>query len=273
MALYIPHGNYPKGKTFNIVSNNPRLFKDIEFKDFFDVLAIERNSDFTQSDLFLDSAKYQDNPMIGLIMLLSAIERTVSSTPQPLDGYLLSKAFKDKVKAATDGSQAYDIFKREIELYGKSHGSARAVVNFYSQNLSRDQRIDLVSGFFLAHKYKKVKPPAESEFVAIYVPTHDSSAAFDPKSDASTDEALAKRIRSVVYDIRNGFVHRSRWIPFGDEKVMEQMGVYQHERFENGIPKDTWLINMTFKKLHALTREAFQNYWLKEYEQNRKNRD
>ena len=267
--MFIPYSNYPKDHVFDLYAGFPELFKGIDFADFFATLEPNRVRDFTDSGLFIQSSRYQDNLMTGLIMLLSAIERTISLDHKPLDGHLASTKFKEKMKLAKDGEDAFNILQTEMANHLSSYGSIKAVVGFFCDNLSNEQKLQLIMGINLAHKYKKSTPPKGSSFVALYTPVYDPAPVIDVANTVSVDEALSKRIKAVVYDIRNGFVHQAKWIPFGSADYIKKNAMYTHEKYENGAPKEAWNITMTFEQLHTVATTAYQEFWRKEYHQSK----
>lgn len=275
--MFIPYAKFPKGHIINSVKDNPELFKKVEFREFLLSLPPSKQAAFLNSELFLHTSLYQENSMTSLIMLLSAIERAVSPDHRPLEWHLASKDFKARIQAAKNGATAYTILEKEIAHHSNTHGSRRTIVSFYNDNLSNSQKLQLVRGIKLAHKYKKSTPPSNmlksdrfGELVALFTPIPEPNPILKGDDTPAIDKELSKRVRAVIYEIRNGFVHHAQSNPFGNEDYMKKNTKYTYEKYGDGGPKETWLITMTFKQLHAITLIAFQNFWLKEYQKIKK---
>lgn len=258
--MYIPYANFPEGHTINVVSDFPILFEQVELKDFVQALPM-RFYDFIASHSFINAAPYQDNTMTSLIMLLSAVERTVAAHHKPLDWCLLSKDFRVKMEATKSGAEAHRLLKEEIERLSQTQGSMNAIVSFFTDHLSNQDKLQIIRGIHLAHKFKKKAVKGGT----LYEPIHEPSPLISEQDTEAINLALKKRLKGVVYEVRNGFVHRAETNPFGNKKYIEQNHIYEHEVKRAGEPKEAWVITMTFEKLHGLTVTAFQSFWLEEY--------
>lgn len=255
---YVPHGDYPKDqRAFNVIKMCPELFKEIDFADFVKVLGL-RAHDFFDSETFLFSSQYQSNYGAKLVMLLSSVER-VNGRWYSLEDILRSRSFKAKFKAAKTVEEALRILDEEIENYLETFGSLRSVVGFYQKYLDEHQKRVLVNGITLSHVYKKTK----LEGGALYTPKHKVSKLI--KDLEELDKELADRLKHIIYDIRNSFVHRAIYSPFPDKEYLKKSRLFHYERVKNNEPVDSWVIVIGFEKLHEITLSAFVKYWQEEY--------
>lgn len=63
----MPYANFPQNHTVNMITDFPKLFKEVELKDFVQALPV-RFYDFIASHSFMHVALYQDNSMTSLII-------------------------------------------------------------------------------------------------------------------------------------------------------------------------------------------------------------
>lgn len=256
---YVPHGDYPKGQgTFNVLKMFPELFKDINFQDFSFAIG-RRFIDFISAGMFLYASQYQSNYGAKLVMLLSAVERT-NGTWKSLETVLKRKETRKQLKACKNGVEATKLLDTEIETYLNNFGSTRSVVKFYQDNLTPEQKQRLINGINYSHTYKKQAFKNGILFTPVRLPRK----AFDNKEDELNDE-LARRLKQVVYSIRNNFVHNASYIPFPDKKYISDRRLFFYEYFVGNEPKEQWIITLPFETLHELTLLAFIEYWRKQY--------
>lgn len=264
--MFVPYADFPEGHKLNSIQIFPELFKKVDFRDFSTALIPHsRFWDFAASELFLHAAPFQNNSMTSLIMLLSAIERAVAADHKPLDWHLTSKAFKAKAKAAKSGEEAYKLLEKEVAAHSRVYGSRSSIVKFYTDNLSDKQKLQLINGITFAHKFKKRRRSSDT-IVTLYTPVREPQPILRADDTKALNKELSRRIKAVIYNIRNGFVHKAVSNPFGNEEYLKQNVVYHHETIVEGEPKEAWVITMTFDRLYELTLAAFQKFWLKEYE-------
>ncbi|OGY24372.1 MAG: hypothetical protein A2Y57_03405 [Candidatus Woykebacteria bacterium RBG_13_40_7b] len=263
--ITIPHGDYPRGKEpFNVIKMLPELFSGIDFKGFANTIGVRRFGDFLSSQLFLCTSQYQSNYGAKLVMLLSAIERA-NGTWKPLELVLRGREFRRRFRACKDAKEAEALLDSEIDTYTESFGSIRKILSFYRENLTKEQKQKLVYGIGYGHTYEK----KAGKDLTIFTPVRLPSKKFDTETE-ELDYELARRLKYVVYDFRNGFVHNASYLPFPDRKYIEKRRLFTYDRFEGEEIKDQWVITMTFETFHELTRLAFVEYWKKEFAKDNK---
>lgn len=257
---YIPYGNYPKNqKSFNYIKMLPQLFKGLDFKNFIETLG-GRAYDCMDSILFLYSSRYQENDGAKLVMLLSAIERT-NGRWKSLESTLQSRDFIDKMSRSLTGKEAAEILKNEIDDYLDNFGSNRSVVRFFQENLTKKQKIILICGINLSFTYKK----RQVKNGIVFTPDYKTNKNFTLDTETNINKELGKRLRNVIYDIRNNFVHGAKYIVLPDKKYIKKQILFRYETYQDGYPKEHWIIILPFETLHGLARSALAKHWRREY--------
>lgn len=259
--MIIPHGEYPTDKYgFNVIKMMPELFESIDFKRFVSVVGSTRFNDFLASLIFLHSAQFQKNHGAKLIMSLSGIERLYGDW-NSLNSFLLSSDFKTKMQKANDGKKAYSLLEKGIKSYFTKYGSSKRVLSFYLENLDESQKITLVNGIQYVATYRKEK----GEYMTYFIPEHNSK-----EEEKSLDEKLETRIKQVVYNMRNDFVHNAEYFPFPEKLDEPGKDRMKYLMRDGRNPKKDWVITIPFEVFHKITHSAYKNYWIKEYEKRKK---
>lgn len=259
--MYIPHGNYPKSNKFNSIEMSKKLFNKVDFQDFVMTIGGERANDFFASQIFLYASQFQENYGSKLVMLLSAVEKT-NGRWKSLESILRSKKFKKKFSSSDSLDEAYKKLDSEIEDYLDSFGSIRSVVKFYTDNLTTTEKRELVSGILYARSYKRKKTSQGLLLTPVQI---QDKKELEPEDLKRINYKLSKRLKEVVYTIRNAFVHKAHYTPFPDKKFMKNQKYFQFTVGKNGLPHKEWLISLRFERLHKLTNNAFDRFWLNEY--------
>ena len=251
----IPHGKYPKNqKGFNLIKMMPELFRGIDFGDFSLTLGHKRLIDCWDGITFLFSSKYQENDGAKLVMMLSAIERSNNSAWKPLETVLKGKNFKLEMSEYKTGTEAYDFLNKSIEEYLDNFGSTRSLVGFFKDNLTeRDKRI-FTGGIRRSFTYTK----QQIKDGILLTPTYG-------QKQETIDEELGRLLKSFIYNIRSGFVHKANYIIIPNKKYLKKRTVFELDTYDEGLPKEHWITILPFEKLHGLFCRAFIRYWRKEY--------
>ncbi|MFH0772703.1 MAG: hypothetical protein V1922_00095 [bacterium] len=251
---YIPHGKYPKTqKGFNVISMMPGLFKNIDFKDFVLTLGSDRANDCFSGIQFLYSSKYQENDGSKLIMMLSAIERSCGKW-KSLDVLLRSKDFRRKIIMTKDGNEACTLLNDKIEEYLNNYGSNRLIVKFFRENLTNRSKMIFTGGIRRKFTYSKQRIANGTLLKPVYI-----------QKSETIDEELGRVLKSFIYYIRNGFVHKASYIIIPNKKDIKIRKSYEFDVYIDGLPKEHWISVIPFEVLNSLFCKAFVRYWRNEY--------
>ncbi|MBU3941451.1 MAG: hypothetical protein KKF74_00900 [Nanoarchaeota archaeon] len=266
MPMYIPHAKYPKShKEFNVIKMNPGLFSKIDLKDFTITLS-SRVIDFFASQTFLYSSKFQENYGSKLVMLLSAVERSNGQWTS-LESILKSQKFRSAIKLCATGEKAFSLIDETVEEYLDNFGSIRSVVNFYTKNLTFLEKKLFISGvlYLQTYKRKKIKDGLMLTPVSVQDPKE-----FEKDDEKRINYKLSKRLKEVIYSIRNYFVHNAEYIPYPDQKYIDGRKYFRFTTYKNGLPYKDWLIGLPFEQFYKITNKAFERFWLREYEKSKR---
>jgi hypothetical protein len=170
------------------------------------------------------------------------------------------KNFRKELKASKNGKEAEKILDDEIDRYLNNFGSTRSVVGFYQDNLTIEQKQQLVSGIRHTHSFKRQEDKEGTFYIVLKAPNKSYSTLKE-----KVNYELGRRLRHVVYNIRSGFVHQASYIPFPDKKYLKNKAFFEYQRLEEGELKERWVITLPFETLHELTRAAFVQYWRTKY--------
>lgn len=254
----MPPGDYPKDMSgFNIATPYPELFDEIDFGKF----ALALGSDFytyIDSATFLLASKYQKGYGSKLVMLLSSIESLSGDKYTPLEGVLRSSSFKKEMLKCTDSLKSWNTLQSKLSQHNSEHGSIRKIYLFYKNNLNFDQKTRIIRGMRRIRKYNKTKTKNGG---FLFTPEHVPMENISAMSKDQIDVLLGSRVRHVIYDIRNRFVHQADYQPFPDKKHLTKRKVFIYARVRKGLPIDEWIITIPFENIYEITRLAFVAYW------------
>lgn len=261
MLTHIPHGDYPNNMSFNYTQFLPELFADMDSNDFCEGLA-GKFDDFLDSAIFLMASLHQINDGAKLVMLLSAIERIMHGSWRSLESELSTKGFKKNIQNAPTGQAAYEILSQVIEKYSENFGSVKAVVEFYSANLSLEEKFTLIDGITHVRDYFRHPGTYMGQKATFFEPNHVEK--IDVRGNpVLVDEELANRMRYVIYEIRSKFVHQAYYYPYPNEEQLKEKKTASYERHDDVGLKQEWVITLPFEKWHEITRRGFIRFWKK----------
>ncbi len=262
--MYIPPARYPKGA--NSIKMYPELFSDIDIRDFALSLG-KRFWDFIESSMFLYASPQEKNYGSKLIMLLSAIERTIAKGGVRFQEFLRSAQVREQLVNVDSDKELRKRLDNLCKEYNQKFGSMLPLTNFFQSYLTKREKISLVKGIKKIYTFTRRKVKGGE----IFTPKFQQERI--TLTGSGLNKALTKVVKGIIYNIRNNFIHRASYFPFPDypDNKNAEKRLLRYTKWKKGRPKEEWLILISFESLHKITRNAFVRYWKEEYKRATKN--
>jgi hypothetical protein len=246
------------------------------------------------SRFYLISKRYQPTSYVKLIMIISAIERTVSKDKKYQEFSFWIEKQKTKIKEDLQKSQKLNeetflkVMRALREDYFKTYGSARNVIDFFENHLSENDKIELIKSFrgnrtnvisyFCLAYFKQIFSPFPTTIEEASKKTnqriyprmmpycYDWKQCFvgygncSPeiscalKNDKTLLKKTLKKVVNDLYQLRNDFVHTARVTPLNEQDAIGTLAVI-------GADRKPVSIELTAQELEAIFERGLKHYF------------
>lgn len=245
------------------------------------------------SRFYLISKKYQPTSYVKLIMIISAIERTINKDKKYQEFYFWIESQVSRIKEEIEKAGRIDeksylsILKTLREDYFRMYGSQRNVLDFFQNHVSLSNKIKLIKSFranltevisqfclkshgrlspFPKTIYEAAKKTGQNVEKGLMPYCYDWQRCFVSYGDCSLGVSCAlddnqslidRTVRKVVgdiYQMRNDFVHTARITPLNEEDAVGTLAVL-------GADRRPISIELTAQELQTIFESGVKHYF------------